>query len=110
MAKYKPGESGNISGRPAGSSNRINAKAKEQLSDFYTNTMLPSLKKDWPKLSPAQRVRCVADFSSFFIEKLRASYVEADLSLSDRQVGEILGELIIKYAENNEIRANRTIK
>ena len=106
--KFQPGESGNPSGRPIGSTNRINAKAKDKLAEFYTKTMLPSLKDDWPKLTPYQRVKYVADFSSFFIEKLRANYVEADLNLSELQQAEILAELIIKYVDKHEVRFGET--
>ena len=106
--KYQPGESGNPSGRPVGSINRVNAKAKDKLSEFYTKTMLPSLKEDWPKLTPYQRVKYVCDFSVFFIEKLRANYIEADLNLSELQQAEILAELITKYVDKHDVRFGET--
>ena len=98
-SKFKPGVSGNPAGRKPGVLNKVNTLAKQQLSDFYTGTMLPSLKEDWEKLSPGQRVKAVIDVSGFFIEKLRALDTNITTTMTDEDKQEIITKIGEVYWE-----------
>lgn len=56
MARYKPGNSGNPGGRPAGSKNKLRAPLKEELREWLSDTW-PQIKRDVKAMKPEDRVR-----------------------------------------------------
>jgi hypothetical protein len=57
MTKFEPGKSGNIKGRPQGAKNKVTPVTKQELTDFL-NDEWETIKRDFKKLEPADRVKC----------------------------------------------------
>ena len=108
---FKPGESGNITGRPKGSPNIAGMEAKEMLSTFSTKEFKRLAKGfEDSKMSDFQKWTVLFKIFEFILPKLRSQELEVGIELSDQQSGKILAELITKYAENHEVRIGEITK
>ena len=85
MAKFKPGESGNINGRPPGSKNLITRDLREALKILISDELkkLPDL---LGKLEPRDRVDLTIKLLSFVLpklEKISPTFGEPQPSISE---------------------------
>ena len=55
MARYKPGQSGNLAGRPEGSKNKVSMKLRENITSFLEDNF-ESVTKTWNSLSGKEKV------------------------------------------------------
>ena len=88
---FKPGESGNFSGRKRGSKNRNTADIKQWVNDFVIK-QTASIQKDWKSLKPEQRVILWERFLKYVLPQQTQISAQID-QLSDEQVDELYEKL-----------------
>ena len=77
---FKKGESGNVNGRPKGSSN----KSTQRIRDAYTQLVeenLEQLKADFAELDPKDRIKLYMELSKYVIPTLKQTEMTADITL-----------------------------
>ena len=98
--KFKEGKSGNPNGRPKGSKNKIGADLRERVVSFLSEEF-ETVKCDFKKLKPRERVRLYCDLLQYGLPKLQSVSLEAQLErLTDEQLNELL-ERIIKTSTDD---------
>ncbi len=73
MAQRK-GQTGNPSGRPKGTPNKITAELREIISDFLIENW-PQIEKDFKVLDPEKRVALYEKFMQFTIPRMQSVHI-----------------------------------
>lgn len=96
MSKFKPGQSGNPNGRPAGAKNKANAAVKALIEDILTDqTNTEYLKKAFNCLQPRDFIKAYTELLPYVIPKMNHNSLALDLDrLTDEQVDELYEKLI----------------
>lgn len=93
MAKFKKGQSGNPTGRPAGAKNKVNEALRESISDFLQGEF-EDLKKSVKRLAPKDRMKFFVDILPFALPRLQNTSLEMDFErLTEDQLDEIINNL-----------------
>jgi hypothetical protein len=100
--RFKPGESGNMKGRPKGATNKVNRTIKQKISDFL-NTAFDELPTIWDKLKPRDRANLIRDLLPFVQAKMQSVNMDLDLhSLSEAEIDHIIETIINKQNGKND--------
>ena len=103
QTSFKKGKTGNNQGRPAGASNNV----KDWWDDFFQQDRA-KIQEDWDKISPSLRMNLRAKYWDYQMPRLRSDFLEVDFDgLSDKQYGQMMSEIFLKMAENEEARIKR---
>ena len=98
---FKPGESGNPSGRKAGTRNKATINLRDAVQNLLTDNYSQIL-TDLKDLEPKDRINAYIKLLDFALPKLQRTEVKTDIgSLTDSQVDNIVNEIL-----NNEKRIN----
>lgn len=90
---YTKGESGNPTGRPKGSPNKMSAQLRETITDFLEDNFEKVI-SDFEELTPRDRVKFYCDLLQYGLPRLQAVQVESEFErLSDEQLQEIIDNL-----------------
>ena len=90
MAKYKPGESGNLKGKPIGSKNRLPLPTKEFINEILMenrDAFRDSL-QELRKKKPSDFCKYYLELVSFELPKMRAVELTGELNMIDRLTDE----------------------
>lgn len=66
---FKKGQSGNASGRPKDSPNKVTSETKEKFQELVNAYDLDQMKKDLMSLEPAERLKIISGLLNYFIPK-----------------------------------------
>jgi predicted component of type VI protein secretion system len=95
----RKGQTNNPAGKPPGTKNKINAELRLMINDFL-NSEFETIKDDFQKLEPKERMKFYTDLLQYGLPKLQATNLEIDFeSLSDEQLTEIIDKLIERSNE-----------
>lgn len=76
---FKKGESGNPTGRPPGTANKVNQEIRERINDFLDNNF-SMIESDLLELEPKERVKFYIELLQYSLPKLKATDLKTDLS------------------------------
>lgn len=104
--KFKPGQSGNPSGRKPGTPNKTTEELREMIKSIIeTHFDLDAIEADLKKLDSDKRLNLMLKLLEFTIPKLRSTEVTSDLEkLTDEQLDKIISQ--IKAINYEQIRKN----
>ncbi len=88
---FEKGVSGNPSGRPKGSRNKVQTEVKALIEQLITDNA-ESIKTDFSGLKPYAKVRMMIELLPFVVPKLTSNSHEFE-SLTDEQLDEIIERL-----------------
>ena len=88
------GKTNNPNGRPPGKPNKITAELRTRIKSFLDDNF-ETVKNDWKKLEPKDRILMYEKMLSFALPKLRESDLKMDFkSLSDADIDRITNQLL----------------
>ena len=97
---FKKGTSGNIAGKPKGTTNKASNQLRELISGFLEDRF-QDVVNDFKKLSPKERVKSYTDLLQFAVPKLQNTSLDVDFErLDEDQLDEIIERL--KEVSNDE--------
>lgn len=102
--RFKPGESGNLKGRPVGAINKISAPIKDQIGNFV-NEKFQELPGIWNKLNARDKASLLKDLLPFVVAKLQAIAVAGEInfqSFTDEQLDQIANRLLTNNKKNEK--------
>jgi len=92
----------NREGRPKGSKNKVSYDLREQITNFLENNF-ETIKKDFEKLEPKERIKFYIDFMGYAVPKLQS--IEVENTINNESLNrEITEENILKvkkFLEDN---------
>jgi hypothetical protein len=90
---YKKGESGNLSGRPVGASNKSTNKLRDWITDFLDNNK-ERVREDWLLLEPKDRIVLFEKLLKYSLPTLQATTISTEFeSMTDTDLDKIITEL-----------------
>lgn len=90
---YKKGESGNISGRPVGSTNKSTNKLREWITEFLDENK-ERIKEDWLLLEPKDRIMLFEKLLKYSLPTLQATTLTTEFeSMTETDLDKIIREL-----------------
>lgn len=93
MAKFIKGQTGNPTGRPKGAKNKVSKGLREAMTDFL-NSEFVKLEKDFPLLSPRDRMKFFTDLLPYVMPRLQTTSLAIDFEkMTDEQLSEIIVQL-----------------
>lgn len=91
---FKPGESGNPSGRPKGSPNKASLEIKEMIERMITDNA-KSLQHDFKALKGKDKINAMATLLPYVVPKLQSTSLDIDIErLSDDQLDELYNRIV----------------
>lgn len=88
--KYEKGQSGNLSGRPAGVKNKDTARLREWVTKFLEEN-LDQLREDWKALEPRERFTMFEKLLKYSLPTLQATALTNDYErLTDEDLDKII--------------------
>ena len=93
MSKFIKGQSGNPSGRPKGTKNKITLALRETINNFLEDNF-HQITADFDKLSPKDRTKLYCDLLQYGLPKLQSTSTDIKFEhLSDEQLDEVINKL-----------------
>lgn len=90
---YQKGQSGNITGRPVGATNKNTNRLREWITDFLDENK-DRIKEDWLLLEPKDRIVLFEKLLKYSLPTLQATTLSTDFeSLTDTDLDKIISEL-----------------
>ena len=94
---FKKGESGNPSGRPKGSINKITYELRGLIADFL-NKNFDKITLDFDSLQPKERLKYYCELLQFGLPKLQTTILESQFeSIPDEQLDDIIEGIIHRH-------------
>ena len=92
MGKFRPGVSGNPTGRPPGTPNKVTGELRDKLNAIVESelTLVPQLLE---KLEPKERLELVLKMLAFVLPKLRAIEHSGQFEDGEDSLGKLLKEI-----------------
>jgi len=91
---FKPGTSGNVNGRPAGSKNKATAGLRKRINDFLSDNW-EKMQADFETLEPKDRLNFYEKLIQYGLPKLQSTQLLTDpAKLSDEQLEVIMNEIL----------------
>lgn len=88
------GKTNNPAGKPPGTKNKVNAELREMISDFL-NTEFDTIKADFKKLEPKDRMKFYTDLLQYGLPRLQATTLDIDFeALTEDQLQKIIDGLL----------------
>jgi Family of unknown function (DUF5681) len=98
---FKKGKSGNSSGRPRGSKNKVDEDLRASISNFLSGEF-DSLRTDFKKMNPKDKMKFFTDLLPYAIPRLQNTSLEMDFErLSDDELDTIIESLKADALKNN---------
>jgi len=93
--KFKPGQSGNPSGRKLGTPNKTTEELRDMIKSIIeTHFDLDTIEADLKKLDADKRLNLMVKLLEFTIPKLRSTEVTSELEkLTDEQLDKIIDQI-----------------
>lgn len=96
---FKKGESGNPSGRPAGTNNKVSNKLRGTITAFLSDNF-QKLKDDFGTMPAKDRAKLYCDLLQYGLPKLQAMSMDLSFDrLTEEELNEIIQTLINKSNE-----------
>lgn len=90
---FKPGRSGNPSGKPRGAKNKVPNMLRANIVEFLS-TEFDNVKETYKKMKPAEQLKFYTDLMQYGLPKLQSASIEIDFDkLNDEQLDEIIERL-----------------
>jgi hypothetical protein len=90
---YKKGESGNITGRPVGTTNKSTNKLRDWITEFLEENK-DRIKEDWLLLEPKDRIVLFEKLLKYSLPTLQATTLSTEFeSMTDTDLDRIISEL-----------------
>lgn len=90
---YKKGESGNLSGRPVGASNKSTNKLRDWITEFLEDNK-DRIKEDWLLLEPKDRIVLFEKLLKYSLPTLQATTINSEFdNMTDTELDKIISEL-----------------
>lgn len=90
---YQKGQSGNISGRPVGATNKSTNKLRDWITEFLEENK-DRIKEDWLLLEPKDRIVLFEKLLKYSLPTLQATTLSTEFeSMTDTDLDRIISEL-----------------
>lgn len=90
---YQKGQSGNISGRPVGATNKSTNKLRDWITEFLEENK-DRIKEDWLLLEPKDRIILFEKLLKYSLPTLQATTLSTEFeSMTDTDLDRIISEL-----------------
>lgn len=89
MARFKKGQSGNPTGRPKRSKNRIVANTKDWIQSLI-DTNRGQIERDLKAMEPGERVRVITGLLSYVTPKMQSVSIEDQLNAEYQSLEKLL--------------------
>lgn len=90
---YQKGQSGNLSGRPVGTSNKSTNKLRDWITEFLEDNK-DRIKEDWLLLEPKDRIVLFEKLLKYSLPTLQATTLNTEFdTMTDTDLDRIISEL-----------------
>jgi hypothetical protein len=90
---FKKGESGNVTGRPVGTTNKSTNKLRDWITEFLEENK-DRVREDWLLLEPKDRIVLFEKLLKYSLPTLQATTLSTDFeSMTDTDLDRIISEL-----------------
>lgn len=90
---YQKGQSGNLSGRPVGTSNKSTNKLRDWITEFLEDNK-DRIREDWLLLEPKDRIVLFEKLLKYSLPTLQATTLSTEFeSMTDTDLDRIISEL-----------------
>jgi hypothetical protein len=90
---FKKGESGNVTGRPVGTTNKNTNKLRDWITEFLEENK-DRVREDWLLLEPKDRIVLFEKLLKYSLPTLQATTLSTDFeSMTDTDLDRIISEL-----------------
>lgn len=90
---YQKGQSGNLSGRPVGTSNKSTNKLRDWITEFLEDNK-DRIREDWLLLEPKDRIVLFEKLLKYSLPTLQATALSTEFeSMTDTDLDRIISEL-----------------